>query len=468
MTDPFVAQSHILHRAFGQRPEKVVSAKGIQLMLESGKTMYDATCGPSVSVLGHHQPKVTDAITRQLNQVAYIYSGARFTADPNEELASMILESRPGGLSKAIFVNSGSEATDAAIKLATQYWHERGLPNKSHVISRKQSYHGNTIGALNVSGHTSRREIYRDWISHNVSFVDSCYAFRLQKAGESTNQYVQRLRDQLEAEIIRVGPDNISAFIAETVSGTTLGCLPPVPGYFKAVRDLCDKYDILLILDEIMCGMGKTGTMHAWEQEGIRGPDIQTIGKALGGGFVPLSGVLLHQKIFDALAAGSKGLLHGHTFQAHPIATAAAVAVQKIIKEQDLLNNVTRMGRILEDTLEEMIRPLPFVADIRGRGLFWAVEFLVDPEKGVAFPEDSRFCNKVVDAAFENGLNILGNLGVTGDIHVEHIIIAPPYVVSESDITDIVQLLKVSIEEVSRPLLEARQRTLSQPVEPRL
>lgn len=250
MTDPFVAQSHILHRAFGQRPENVVSAEGIKLVLDSGKTMYDATCGPSVSVLGHHQPKVTEAITRQLNQVAYVYSGARFTAEPNEELASMILGSRPGGLSKAIFVNSGSEATDAAIKLATQYWHERGLPNKSHVIARKQSYHGNTIGALNVSGHTSRREIYRDWISQNVSFVDPCYAFRLQKAGESPDQYLQRLRDQLEAEIIRLGPQNISSFIAETVSGTTLGCLPAVPGYFKAVRELCDKYDILLILDE--------------------------------------------------------------------------------------------------------------------------------------------------------------------------------------------------------------------------
>ncbi|XXG96071.1 hypothetical protein Hte_002348 [Hypoxylon texense] len=449
MAHPFVNQSHVLHRQLGRKPDNVVGVKGISLVLESGRTILDATGGPSVSILGHQQPTIAEAIMNQLNKVPYIYSDARVTCNPNEELASLLLEDRPGGLSKVIFVNSGSEATDAAVKLAIQYWNERGMPGKTHVIGRKHSYHGNTIGALSVSGHTSRRKIYLDWMSRNTSFVDPVYAFRCKKTGETDSQYVKRLRDQLEAEILRVGPDNVAAFIAETVSGSTLGCLPPVPGYFKAVRELCDKHDVLLILDEIMCGMGKTGTMHAWEQEDIRGPDIQAIGKALGAGFVPLSGVLLHQKIFDALAAGSKGVLHGGTFQAHPIATAAAIAAQKIIRDQNLLANVVEMGTVLYKALEDEVRPLPFVADIRGRGLFWAVEFFLDPQNKVPFTTDARYSNQVVDAAFKNGLYILGTLGTAGDIHVEHVIIAPPYIVTTAEIYEIVRLLKVSLKEVN-------------------
>ncbi|KAB8216475.1 pyridoxal phosphate-dependent transferase [Aspergillus novoparasiticus] len=189
----------------------------------------------------------------------------------------MLLAHKSGGLSKTIFVNSGSEATDAALKLAVQYWHERGQPRRTHFIARKQSYHGNTIGALCVSGHESRREFYQDFMPPNVSFVDPCYAYRMKDQDESDEAFVQRLSRQFEDEILRVGPDRIAGFIAETVSGTTLGCLPAVPGYFKAIREICDRYDVLLILDEIICGMGKTGIMHAWEQEQIRGPDIQTI-----------------------------------------------------------------------------------------------------------------------------------------------------------------------------------------------
>lgn len=251
MADPFVAGSHILHRAFANRPERVVGASGVSLFLESGREVLDASAGPSVSCLGHGRPEVAAAAAEQMRKLAYVYSGARYTCDATEQLATMLLEHRPGGLSKAIFVNSGSEATDAALKLASQYWHERGHPDKQHFIARRQSYHGNTIGALCVSGHDARRAAYQAWLSSNVSFVDPCYAYRLKRAGAETDDaYVRRLADELEAEILRVGPDKVAAFVAETVSGTTLGCLPASPGYFKAVRALCDKYDILLILDE--------------------------------------------------------------------------------------------------------------------------------------------------------------------------------------------------------------------------
>lgn len=249
--DAFVVDSHILHRAFADKPLEVERAHGISLFLRDGSEILDACAGPSVSCLGHGREDVARAIYEQLNQLAYLYSGALFTCDVTEELASLLLKDRPGGLSKAIFVNSGSEATDAAIKLATQYWHERGQPEKRFVIARRQSYHGNTIGSLCVSGHDSRRAMYRDWLSDNVRFVDPCLAYRLKHDGESDAAYADRLVDQLEQQILELGPENVSLFVAETMSGTTLGCATAVPGYFKGIRSLCDKYDILLMLDEV-------------------------------------------------------------------------------------------------------------------------------------------------------------------------------------------------------------------------
>ncbi|KAK2730806.1 putative class III aminotransferase [Colletotrichum kahawae] len=460
MAHPFVTDSNVLHRSFSGLPKRVISASGVTLFLDSGKQVLDASAGPAVSCLGHGRDEIAEVVAQQIRQLAYLYSGAPFTCDATEKLASILLESRPGGLSKAIFVNSGSEATDAAIKLATQYWHERGLPQKKHFIARKQSYHGNTIGALCVSGHSSRRAMYGDWLSGNVSFVDPCYAYRLKAIGETDDEYVLRLAHQFENEILRVGPENVAAFIAETVSGTTLGCLPAVTGYFRAVREICDKYDILLILDEIMCGMGKTGTMHAWEQEGISGPDIQTVGKALGGGFIPLSGVFLREKIFEALASGTGGLAHGHTFQAHPVACTAAIEVQRIIRDENLLQNVSDMGAVLERLLVAELGDLPPVADIRGRGLFWAVEFMKDKKRQVPFSPEDKFCNRVVDRALALGLNVLGNLGTTGEVHVEHVIMSPPYVVTETELQRMVSILKSAVEDVSRDFFEFQKPRL--------
>jgi adenosylmethionine-8-amino-7-oxononanoate aminotransferase len=385
-----------------------------------------------------------------MNEMSYVYSGSAYTSDPVEDLASVLLADGPGGLVKAIFVNSGSEATDAALKLASQYWMERGQPRRTNFIARKQSYHGNTLGALSASGHASRRAFYGSWLSQNVTFVDPCYAYRAQHASESVGEYIRRLKVQLEDEILRLGPDTVGGFIAETIPGTTLGCVPPEPGYFQAVREVCDKYDILLILDEIMCGMGKTGKMHAWEWEGIRGPDIQTIGKALGGGFIPLSGVLTTQKVFDAIANGSGTLVHGHTFQAHPTACAAAIEVQRIIKRDHLLHNVREMGRLLDIELRTQLRSCPFVGNVRGRGLFYAVEFMRDPTRKVPFLIPDNYSNRVVEVARSLGLNILGNLGDTGEYHVELVIISPPYVVNAGEIKEIVQRLKAAIDIVDQ------------------
>lgn len=443
------APSSLFHRSQKETPLKITSGSGITFTLEDGRTILDASAGPSVACLGHNEPRVAQAIATQMQSIAYAYSMG-YTTDAAEELAEHILRGKPGGLSKAIFVNSGSEATDAALKLASQYWIERGQPSKQIFIARKQSYHGNTLGALCVSGHESRRAFYSQWMSQNVDFVDPCYAYRGQEEEESEEAYVQRLATQLEETILARGKENVAAFILETIPGTTLGCVPPTQGYLQAVRNVCDKYDVLLILDEIMCGMGKTGAMHAWQKQGIRGPDIQTIGKALGGGFVPISGVLATDDIYDALAKGSKTLAHGHTFQAHPTACAAALEVQKIVEERDLLSNVTARGEQLRRELKAELGDLPHFGDARGQGLFWAVEFMADPARKKPFEKGNGYSDRVVRAAQEQGLNILGNLGHTGRYHVEHIIIAPPYIVSVDEITEIVARLKAAIRVVDQ------------------
>lgn len=312
--DDFFQNSYIFHRSFSQKPRHIIAQSGLTLTLDDGTQIIDATGGPAVACLGHNNPEVTKAVSEQLSKVEYLFSGGGFSEDTTEQLAAHILSDKPGGLAKAIFLGSGSEANDLVLKLVTQYWHARGQPQRCNFISRKQSYHGNTLGALAVTGHEGRRKMYAHWLPKNVSFVDACYPYRGKLDGESDEEYVERLKKQLEDEFERLGPQTVAAFMAETVGGSTLACVPALPGYFKAVREVCDKYGALLIMDEVMCGMGRTGTMHAWEQEGIRGPDLQTIGKSLGGGFIALSGILVHQNVFDVIVTPN-GSLAGHTFQ---------------------------------------------------------------------------------------------------------------------------------------------------------
>lgn len=250
MAHPFVSESHVFHRTFAREPEFLTAGAGVKLVSETGREIYDASAGPAVSCLGHTRPEIGDVASKQINELAYVYSGSLFTSKATEDLASYLLADKPGGLSKAIFVNSGSEATDTALKLALQYWSEAGQPKRQHFIARKQSYHGNTLGALSISGHRSRRELYLPSLAQNVSFVDPCFSYRFKPSGQTDEDYVAHLGQQLEDEINRVVPENVAAFVAETVSGTTLGCAPAVPGYFQKVRSICDHYGILLILDE--------------------------------------------------------------------------------------------------------------------------------------------------------------------------------------------------------------------------
>ena len=427
--------SHVLHRS-GAIPPIAVSGDGIYLHTADGQAIIDASGGAAVACLGHGNRRIAEAIGRQAARMAYAHTGT-FSNQPAEDLADILLKDEPGGLTRAWFCSSGSEGNEAAIKLARQYFLEAGQPQRTRTIARRQSYHGTTLGALAAGGNMMRREKYEPILSPAHSLVSPCFAYRFKLEGEADAQYLDRLGAELEAEFQRLGPDTVIAFLAEPVVGATTGCVTAIPGYFRRVREICDRHGALLILDEVMCGMGRTGTMHAWEQEGIT-PDIQVIAKGLGGGYQPIGGILIADRIVQALANGSGGFLHGQTYQAHPVACAAALEVQRIIQEEKLIDNVRAMGLRLETALTERLGNHRHVGDIRGRGLFWAVEFVTDRATKGVFDPALKLNERVKQEAIARGVATYPMGGTIDGKRGDHVIIAPPYIVTAADVDMIV------------------------------
>ena len=435
--------SRVLHRT-GAIPPIAVSGSGIYLHTADGRRIIDASGGAAVAALGHGNRRVAEAIGRQAATMAYAHTGT-FSNQPAEDLAELLLQNEPGGLTRAWFCSSGSEGNEAALKLARQYFLEIGQPQRVRTIARRQSYHGTTLGALAAGGNMMRRDYYEPVLSPMHSLVSPCFPYRFQDPGETDAQYLDRLADELEAEFQRVGPDTVTAFLAEPVVGATTGCVTALPGYFQRVRQICDRHVALLILDEVMCGMGRTGTMHAWQQEGVT-PDIQVIAKGLGGGYQPIGGILIADRIVQALAAGSGGFLHGQTYQAHPVACAAALEVQRIIREDRLLDNVQAMGARLESALTERFGNHRHVGDIRGRGLFRALEFVADRGTKAVFDPALKVNERVKQAAFARGLAGYPMGGTIDGFRGDHYIIAPPYIVTEAEIDTIVERLGDAVD----------------------
>jgi adenosylmethionine-8-amino-7-oxononanoate aminotransferase len=439
-----MTESRVLHRSGGQ-PPVAVSGDGIYLQLADGSRIIDASGGAAVSCLGHGNRRIAEAIGRQAAAMAYAHTGT-FSSQPAEDLAHIVLDGEPGDLSHAYFCSSGSEGTEASLKLARQYFVEIGQPQRVHFIARRQGYHGNTLGALAAGGNLMRRALYEPILSPAFSLVSPCFAYRFQNQGESDAQYVDRLANELEAEFQRLGPDTVAAFLAETVVGATTGCVTALPGYFRRVREICDRHGALLILDEVMCGMGRTGTMHAWEQEGIA-PDLQVVAKGLGGGYQPIGGVLIARQIVEAISNGSGGFMHGHTYQAHPVACAAALEVQRIIRDDGLLENVRAMGARLETALNERFGNHRHVGDIRGRGLFWALEFVSDRATKQVFDPALKVNDRVKRAALANGVAIYPMGGTIDGRHGDHVLIAPPYIATTADIDTIVDRVGTAVDD---------------------
>lgn len=437
--------TRILHRSIGPELPRAVAAEGIWITDAEGRRYIDGSGGAAVTSLGHGNPEVLDAMRAQMDAVAYAHTSF-FTSDVAESLADRLIGLAPDGLDYVYLVSGGSEAVEAALKMARQYFVEIGQPQRRHIIARRQSYHGNTIGALATGGNEWRRKQFQP-ILPETHHVAPCYPYRDMREDETPEAYGARLAAELEQKILDLGADQVIAFVAEPVVGATLGAVPAVPGYFKAIREVCDRYGVLLILDEVMCGMGRTGTIFAFEQEGIV-PDIVTIAKGLGGGYQPIGGLLLSDKIYQAFAQGSGLFQHGHTYLGHPIAAAAADKVVEIMARPGLMDNVNAMGQRLQDGLEAALGQHPHVGDIRGRGLFRGIELVADRDSKAVLDPGLKTHAKIKKAAMARGLMSYPMGGTIDGVRGDHILLAPPYIISAEEVDLIVDRITGAIRDV--------------------
>ncbi|KZY39986.1 hypothetical protein A3731_38130, partial [Roseovarius sp. HI0049] len=424
-------------------PPVATGGEGCYLIDAAGKRYLDASGGAAVSCLGHNDPEIVAAVKAQLDQIAFAHTGF-FTSEPAEQLADLLIANAPGDLDRVYYVTGGSEATEAAIKLARQYWVEKGEPQRSRLISRKQSYHGNTIGALSAGGNEWRRAQFGPLLL-DVTHIDPCYEYRLRHDGESLEDYGLRAAQALEDELLRVGPENVMAFMAEPVVGATAGTLTPAPGYFKRIREICDQYDILLILDEVMCGMGRTGTLFACEQDGIA-PDITCIAKGLGAGYQPIGAMLCSARIYKTIEEGTGFFQHGHTYNGHPTACVAGLAVVSAILDRGLLPRVQAQGEKLAHRLADRFGQHPHIGDLRGRGLFHGIEIVADRDTKEPFDPSLGISAKIKKAAFEEGLVCYPMSGTIDGKHGDHVMLAPPFIISDAQLDEITDKLATALE----------------------
>lgn len=434
--------SHVFPRSMKAPPPRAVRGKGVYLYDELGKAYLDGSGGAAVSCLGHGDPDIIAAIQDQAAQLAYAHTGF-FTTDPAEELADMLIAKAPGSLDRVYLVSGGSEATEAAIKLARQYFIEKGEPDRRHLIARRQSYHGNTLGALAAGGNAWRRAQFAPLLIE-VSHIAPCYEYVDRQDGESAEDYGHRAAQELEDEILRLGPDTVLAFMAEPVVGATMGAVPPVPGYYKRIREICDKYGVLLILDEVMCGMGRTGHLFACEADGIV-PDILCIAKGLGAGYQPIGAMLCTREIYGAIEAGTGFFQHGHTYLGHPIAAAAARAVLTKFATEKLVDRAATMGERLHDALVDRFGQHAHVGDLRGRGLFRGIEIVEDREKKTPFAPERKVAAKFKAAAFDAGLICYPMSGTRDGKHGDHVLLAPPFILEDEHVSEMVDKLDTAL-----------------------
>lgn len=435
----------ILHRSIGPELPRAVAGQGVWITDASGKRYLDGSGGAAVTSLGHGNAEVLDAMRAQMDAIAYAHTSF-FTTDVAESLADRLVGLAPKGLDYVYLVSGGSESVEAALKMARQYFVEIGQPQRSHIIARRQSYHGNTIGALATGGNAWRRAQFQP-ILPETHHVSPCYAYRDQQDGETPEAYAARLAQELEDKIVELGTDQVIAFVAEPVVGATLGAVPAVADYFKRIRAVCDKYGVLLILDEVMCGMGRTGTIFAHEQEGIV-PDIVTIAKGLGGGYQPIGAVLLSAKIYDAFKNGSGLFQHGHTYLGHPIAAAAADKVVEIMTRPGMMENVNAMGQRLHDGLVASLGQHPNVGDIRGRGLFRGIELVADRDTKEPLDPALKTHAKIKKEAMARGLMSYPMGGTIDGVRGDHILLAPPYIISADEVDLMVERISGAIRAV--------------------
>jgi len=437
--------SHVFSRNLSGAAPIAVGGEGCYIIDANGKRYLDGSGGAAVSCLGHGHPRVSAAIAAQLEQIAFAHTGF-FTSEPAERLATLLASHAPGDLDHVYFVSGGSEAVEAAIKLARQYFIEKGEPRRHRLISRRQSYHGNTLGALAAGGNMMRRSTY-DPLLVESSHISACYAYRGQGVKESVEDYALRVADELEAEIQRLGADSVMAFIAEPVVGATLGAVPAVGEYFRRIKEICKRHGVLLIFDEVMCGMGRTGHLFACEADDTA-PDILTIAKGLGAGYQPIGAMMCSSEIYRTIKDGSGAFQHGHTYLGHPVACAAALAVMETLTGEGLVDEVRRKGERLRTRLEMRFGDHPHIGDIRGRGLFMGLEFVKDRENKAPFDPELAIHKAFKAAAFDAGLICYPMGGTVDGRQGDHVLLAPPFIISDDECDELVEKLDVAVRAV--------------------
>lgn len=437
--------THIFHRSPKTPPVIAARGQGSHIYTADGAKFFDGSGGAAVSCLGHAHPEVIEAVVQQMHKLEYAHTGF-FSSEPAERLADLLVQHSPSNLNHVYFLSSGSEAIETALKMARQYHVERGEPSRRHTIARKLSYHGNTLGALAIGGHVGRRALYQPLLvqGHHVS---PCFARHYRLSGESDEEYGTRLASELEQLILTLGPDTVSTFVAETVVGATAGAIAPVPGYFRKIRQVCDRFGVVLILDEVMCGVGRTGSYHAFEQEDVL-PDLLTMAKGLGGGYQPIAAVMASDRLVDTIVAGSGAFQHGHTYVGHPVACAAALAVQTIIHRDQLVQRSADMGHYLADRLRERFLDHPHVSDIRGRGLFQAIELVASRETDSPFDPALQLHARIKKQAQQFGLLCYPGGGTIDGVNGDHVLLAPPYISSKAELDTAVDVLAKSLDTV--------------------
>ena len=435
--------NHIFGRTAKSSMPVAVKGDGCYIIDDQGKRYFDGSGGAAVSCLGHSNETVRAAVREQIDHLEFAHTGF-FTTPVAETLADKLIAHAPEGIDRVYLVSGGSEAVEAAIKLARQYFLELGQTSRHQVIARRQSYHGNTLGALAAGGNEWRRAQFAPLLVP-TTHISPCFAYRGQRDDETPEQYGLRVANELETEILRLGPETVMAFIAEPVVGATSGAVTPVPGYFKRIREICDQYGILLILDEVMCGMGRTGYLFACEHDGITA-DIITIAKGLGAGYQPIGAMLTSQKIFDTIAQGSGFFQHGHTYLGHPVAAAAASAVLDVLTSDGMMDRVKTQGDKLQAALEDALGSHPNVGDIRGRGLFRGIELVQDRVTKTTFDPAKKLHAKIKANAFERGLICYPMGGTIDGLNGDHVLLAPPFIMDDAQVDEVVTKLTQSIE----------------------
>ncbi len=426
---------------------RVVRGEGSYLFDGSGRRYLDGSGGPAAFCIGHAHPQVNAAISAQLQRVACAYRYL-FTTEALEELTRLLLGKFGDGFGQVVYCSSGSEAVESALKVALQYWHARGNPEKHRFIARERSYHGNTLGALSMSGFAERRLPFERSLLE-VSFVSAANAYR-PLGGVEPSQLAAALANELEQRILSIGPERVAGFIFEPVVGAAGGVVPAPPGYAAAVRSVCDRYGVLLIADEVMCGSGRCGTWRALDHERVKA-DITAVAKGLAGGYIPLGAAIFSTAIGETIAAGHGAVLTGHTYSGHTAACAAGLAVQQIIEREGLLERVAARGRELQSTLRMQLERFAEVGDVRGRGYFIGIELVRNRLTREPFPASRGLSHAIGRRAFENGLICYPCAGNVGDGRGDTIVLAPPFNATDAELTELVDKLVKSIgQELAR------------------